>query len=197
MAKPEETSLPQENGPAATAGETGRSRPATPPWWRNLLDPKWLAVFLGLAILVPGMMYALGHLGSPSQTSEPAHGEVRIGEFRFLADSSHRSPIVAATFSLHLALIPEAEALAREKLASHKYRVQQGVEQLLRRARGTDFEDPSLGDLRRQLQEQINETLGIRAVADCIVTDLDLMYSGRDWRQTETGELAGTGPWLD
>ncbi len=197
MAKPDETPNPQENRPAANARETEQSRPAAPPWWRHLLAPKWLAVFLVLAVLVPGAVYMLGRLGSPANTGEPARGEVSIGEFRFLAGANHRSPIVVATFSLHLALLPETEALAREKLVSHKYRVRQGIEQLLRRARGADFEDPALGDLRRQFQEQINETLGIRAVADCIVTDLDLVRSGRDWGRAEAGELAGAPPWTD
>ena len=52
-------------------------------------------------------------------------------------------------------------------------------EELLRRAHGGDFEDPGLQELKRQLQERINQALGIRAVADVIVTDLRLRRSPR------------------
>jgi len=73
-----------------------------------------------------------------------------------------------------------------------RFRVQQNVEELLRRAHGGDFDDPGLGELKRQLQERINERSG-RAIAEVIVTDLKLQHNGQD-----AGLVTGTAesvPW--
>lgn len=196
MAKPNDAPTPIEN-PLATKSSSGSSAGAAPPWWRYLLEPKWLVLFVALAVVVPGIILALSRLSSAAGAEKNGHDEMSIGEFRFLADANERSPIIAATFSLHLALIPEAETAGHARLASHKFRVQQGVEQLLRQAHGGDFEDPTLGDLRRQLQEQVNETLGVRAVADVIVTDLELEYLPKAATSASTADVAGATPWGD
>ena len=196
MAPARDPSGPLEN-PLERAGNADGSAPATPPWWRNLLNPKWIALFVVLSFLLPCMVYASARLGTLGDSVGDVEGEVSLGEFRFLGNRHEQSPIVAASFRLHLALIPETDALARARLVSHKYRVKQGVEQLLRQAHGGDFEDPSLGDFRRQLQEQINETLGVRAVADVIVTGLTLEVSEKDTGSDPSGEVAGSLPWSD
>ncbi len=196
MAQATDNSAPQENVQAAAAAGTSSSRSAQP-WWRTLLEPKWIGLFVVLAVVVPGAVFAIVRFSGEKGAGENPPGEVSVGQFRFLASEHERSPVLAATFSLHLALIPEAEAVARVRLDTHKFRVQQAIEQLLRQAHGGDFEDPSLGDLRRQLQEQVNETLGVRAVADCIVTDLDLVLSPREMAPPPEGGLAGPTPWTD
>lgn len=192
MAKPNDAPAPIEN-PIAGKPESGSF--VAVPWWRHLLEPKWLVLFVVLAVVVPGIFLALSRFSSAAGTETNGHDELSIGEFHFRADANERSPIVAAAFSLHLALIPEAEAAGRARLASHKFRVQQAVEQLLRQAHGGDFEDPRLGDLKRQLQEQVNETLGVRAVADVIVTDLELEYSAGVAASADPADVAGTPPW--
>ena len=48
----------------------------------------------------------------------------------------------------------------------------QDVEELLRRAHGTDFADPALTELKRQLQETVNHSLELRAIDEVIVTGL-------------------------
>ncbi len=45
---------------------------------------------------------------------------------------------------------------------------------MLRKAHDGDFDDPSLRELKRQMQEQINQTLGMRAIAAVIMADLKL-----------------------
>jgi len=197
MAKTTESQSPLENPLAVTRGGSESAASATQPWWRNLLEPKWIALFLVLSLSLPGLVFAYSHFRVASNDPSLVQGEVGLGEFRFVADARERSPIVAATFSLHLALLPETESLARERLVSRKYRVQQDVEELLRQAHGGDFEDPSLGDLKRQIQEQINSTLGVRVVDDVIVTNLDLQRSEQKLAADPSREVAGSPPWSD
>ena len=66
------------------------------------------------------------------------------------------------------------DPLVKQRLAGRKYHVQQEVEELLRKAHSGDFEDPGLQELKRQLLEQINQALNLRAVAEIIITDLKL-----------------------
>ena len=68
-----------------------------------------------------------------------------------------------------------------------RYAVQQDIEELLRQAHGADFADPVLGELKRQLQEQINRTLEMRAISQVIITDLELHQSD----STPAREVAG------
>lgn len=197
MAPTKESLAPVENTPDGGNGKRHGAATAMTPWWRILLDPKWLALFVLLSFLLPGMMYGYFRLRKPDDAVSGLNPEVSLGEFRFLPNAQERSPVVAATFHLHVALLPETDALARARLVSHQYRVQQGVEQLLRKAHGGDFEDPSLGEIKRQLQEQINETLGMRAVADVIVTGLDIQVSESDAVPTPAEQVAGNLPWSD
>lgn len=197
MAQPNEPPTPLENPLADKIGNPSGQGAKMDPWWGELLNPRWIALFVVLCCLLPGIVYGYSRFGAASGAGEDCQGEESIGEFRFSADGNERSRVVAASFHVHLALIPETAVLGRARLTSHKFRVQQGVEQLLRQAHGGDFEDPSLGDLKRQLQEQINETLGIRAVADVVVTDLNLELSGADPASEPSGQVAGTLPWND
>ncbi len=87
--------------------------------------------------------------------------------------------ISKADFSLHLALLEPVDPKAGQRLAARKYHIQQDVEELLRKAHSGDFEDPNLTDLKRQLQEQINQAIGLRAISEVIITDLRLHRAGQ------------------
>jgi flagellar basal body-associated protein FliL len=163
----------EANAKAATAEA---KKPGKVAWWRRFLTRKWLVILVVASIVVHGTGFAYFRLAdrSPPVTTSP---EVSLGLFRFEAGQNEIGRITRADFSLHIALLEQVDRAARGRLEAYRFRVQQGVEQLLRRAHGGDFEDPSLGELKRQLQEQINETLGMRAIADVIITDLKLQHS--------------------
>ena len=194
MAKTGDTPAPIEN---PLARNTENSVQTDIPWWRHLLDPKWLSLIVVLAVVVPGTVFGFSRLRSAAENANDDQEEVSIGEFHFLADANEQNPIVGATFSLHLAFIPEAKATGHARLTTHMFRVQQDIEQLLRQAHGGDFDDPTLGDLKRQLQAQVNETLGIRAVSDVIVTDLKLQYSRSTPPSESVDSVAENKPWTD
>jgi flagellar basal body-associated protein FliL len=141
--------------------------------WRRFLRKNWIVILVAATVVVHGVGFAYFRLthGSPALVASP---EVSLGVFRFEASQNEVGRITGAEFSLHIALLEHVDRVARRRLEDCRFRVQQDVEELLRRAHGGDFEDPSLGELKRQLQEQINETLGMRAIADVIVTDLKL-----------------------
>ena len=68
------------------------------------------------------------------------------------------------------------EGVGRDLMNSKHNRVRQDIEQLLRRARDADFSEPSLAGLKRRIQEQVNETVRMRVVADVIFTELSLQF---------------------
>ena len=163
-------------------------------WWRRLLTRKWLAILVLASLVAHGIGFAYFRFTErrPPAITSP---EVGLGTFRFEADDKQASRITNAEFSLHIALLEHVDGAARQRLDAYRFRVQQDVEELLRRAHGGDFDDPGLGELKRQLQERINETLGMRAIAEVIVTNLKLRHNNQD-----VGLVTGTAesvPWVE
>jgi flagellar basal body-associated protein FliL len=158
----------------------------------RLLEPKWLLVLLAVSITGHAIGFTYYKAVARGSADDPSR-EVSLGVFRFVADPAEGSGIGTADFALHLALLEQVEGAARRELSAKRFRVQQAVEELIRRAHGGDFEDPLLTDLKQRLQEQINEALGIRVIADVIITDLKLERKGEPIeRIADTG---GAEPW--
>jgi flagellar basal body-associated protein FliL len=129
---------------------------------------------VGMAIVLLGVQFAMfGYLHKSASTT-PTTPEITLGDFFFEQPSGGEGLIQEAKFQLHIGLLPEVDRYARARLAERRFKVQQGIEELLRQAHPADFEDPSLGELKRQFQEQINTALGMRAVSEIIITDLVL-----------------------
>ena len=162
---------------------------------RRLFTRKWLLILLGLSVVghVIGLTYS--QLRAPQADAGLGGPEVSLGQFCFVAEPDEGGQVGRAEFRLHIALLSQVEAAARRELAAKRLRVQQAVEELVRRAHGGDFDDPLLAELKQELQEQINETLGIRVIDDVIITDLTLE---RAERLTDTPtEIAETLPWAE
>jgi flagellar basal body-associated protein FliL len=154
-----------------TQGENNEATPVATSRGRFATRP-WVIAGLGVWTLVNAAGFAFYRGQSQPAPQEVPSPEVSLGEFKFCADPAEHGPVVTARFALHVSLASQSDRVGRERLTARKFRVQQDVEELLRRAHGADFDDPSLRELKRQIQEQINETLGLRAVADVIITDL-------------------------
>lgn len=160
----------------------------------RFLTRKWLLILLAVSLLGHGIGFAYFRLSVRRGSVEPA-AEVALGVFRFASDPGEGGHIAGAEFSLHVALVPQLDQPARQALEAKKFRVQQAIEELIRAAHSGDFEDPLLGELKRQLQEQMNETLGMRAIADVIITELR-----PEWNANHVGGITETGearPWAE
>jgi len=162
---------------------------------KRFFSYRTLAFFLLATVIFQGALFGYYQFaGSGSESAGPS--EVTLGTFQFHSDELAGGRISHAEFGLHVALLEQYDELARYQLESRKFRLQQDIEELLRQAQSGDFEDPSLGELKRQLQEQIDATLKMRAVADVIITDLTVKLSDQpaDTPMTETAELV---PWIE
>lgn len=189
----EESKQRNDSDNATTEKQLGAS--GKPAFWKRLLTLRWFAALLVLTIMIQGSFFTYYQCVAKTGALEP-DAEISLGAFNFKADATEKGRIAAANFSLHIALLPQVGEAARCRLDTHKYRVQQDVEELLRQAHSADFDDPSLTELKRQLQEQVNETLGVRAISDVIITDLKLTFSPKrpDGPATETADLV---PWVE
>jgi flagellar basal body-associated protein FliL len=140
------------------------------------LSKRWLAVLLGISLLGHGLGLAAYRLHARPGGKGVTNQEISLGAYRFAPQQTEGGPVASAEFSIHIALLEDVDPLARRLLTQRRYRVQEAVETLLRKAHGGDFRDPGLAELKRQLQERVNEALGMRAIADVIITDLDVEY---------------------
>lgn len=197
MAKPEKQAARKaEPAQEALADENGSGRfSRLKKLFGRLLPRKWIAGLLILSIVVhlTGIVYFQVFAGGPVTVPNP---EIALGEFEFSAGNSELGQITAAKFQLHISPLEQVEPEARYKLHIRKFRVQQDIEELLRQAHSGDFVDPKLAELKRRLQEQVNATLGMRVIADVIITDLKLQR--RELEDVETiTEAAEPTPWLE
>jgi flagellar basal body-associated protein FliL len=172
---PSEPGNPKRRDEATESPEGTEASAKSSSLWRRLLTGKWLAIIVGVSIAIHGVGF-LCYQGSRKARPEAPAAEVSLGVFQFADQKVEDGRIAAAEFSLYVTLLEHADRAARDLLTSRRFRVQQDVEQLLRQAHSRDFEDPALGELKRQLREQINESLGIRGISDVIVTNLKFGY---------------------
>ena len=156
--KPKKEAEAEEPAKAETA-----AAPAKTAFYARFFTAKWLLIVVGVSVVlhVAGLAYVRVRLHAES----PSGGEIGLGMFHFDGDRGEGGSVAKADFALHISLLEPLDPAARQRLAARKYHVQQDVEELLRKAHSGDFEDPGLTDLKRQLHEQINQTLGLRAVS--------------------------------
>ncbi len=174
--------------------EQPTNNPDKKAFWKRFLTKKWIITIVAVSVVVQGFGFLYFRFAGGSQAERP-NAEVSLGTFHFEADGAELGGIARAEFALYIALLKHADSPARQRLESHKFRVQQDVEELLREAHSGDFDDPKLGQLKRQLQEQVNETLEIRAIADVIITDLKIQRG--DTSQGTAAAVAETVPWVE
>jgi flagellar basal body-associated protein FliL len=172
-----------DKGPKASAEEQPEGAAPSAPaakagFFSRIFTRKWLLVLLGMSVTLNAASFAYYRLRQRPEQAPP--GELGLGNFHFEADKSEGGRIAKADFSLHVALLEPVDPLAKQRLATRKYHIQQDVEELLRKAHSGDFEDPGLQEMKRQLLEQINQTIGLRTVAEIIITDLRLRRSDQD-----------------
>ena len=141
--------------------------------WKKLLSQKWFATVLIATVAIHGLGFAYVQW----QSARAAAGgvpEITLGEFGFIQDDLTTAGVREAVFSLHISLLGDTDRKARARLDVRRFKVEQDVEQLLRQAEPEDFNDPTLAELKRRIQERINKSLGMRAIAEVIITDLTL-----------------------
>ncbi|MDA7977788.1 MAG: hypothetical protein MPJ50_03330 [Pirellulales bacterium] len=105
--------------------------------------------------------------------------EVALGEFHYVAYTSDGSIaeaalVSSADFELHVILIPTVEERARKLITLRERKLRQEIEELIRQSRDSEFADPLLVELKRRLLGQINHTLGIKAIEEVLITELQL-----------------------
>lgn len=144
-----------------------------PRFFKRFLQRRFLVPFV--VVLILSQIALIGYFRASSGVGEQVLSpEVSLGEFQFLSHAMPAEPIARANFQIHVSLLGEAEHDGRLLLSAHRYKVQQEIEQLLRQAHSQDFEDPSLTELKRQIQTMINEILAKQVVAEIIITDLSI-----------------------
>jgi flagellar basal body-associated protein FliL len=157
--------------PREAAGDSEQPQAEKKARWQRFLTKKWIAILLGASVVVQGagLVYLQISRKQPAIRAEP---EVPLGDFQFASDSPDGAKIARVRFGLYVTFLEHLDRVARDELAARRFRVQQAIEQLLRQAHSRDFEDPALEQLKRQIQEQINACLEMRAVAEVIIVNL-------------------------
>lgn len=154
---------------AAAAAPAKAAKPRLVGRILGLLKQNLIVAFIcGLVLIHAGLFAAWKLRSGPA----PLSNEVALGDFSFESELLPGNTVRSAVFRLHISLLDRAAYRGRVLLVARQAKLQQEIEQLLRQAHGADFEDPTLTELKRQLQALVNKTLGERVVEEVIITDL-------------------------
>lgn len=137
---------------------------------RRLLTKRWISAILVLSVVIHGLLLMCWPAAVRAKPEIPS--EVELGEFRFI-NNEKNARLARAQFKLHVSLLLGTEKIGGNRLAEKKFLVQQGIEELLRQAHAADFDDPTLSELKRQIQEKVNEAVEMRTVEAVIITRLE------------------------
>jgi hypothetical protein len=143
-------------------------------WFTQRLSRRLLAVLLAASLVMNAAVFVYVRSCGIATVARPSSPEFELGAFEFRGSETAGTVVEGAKFSLCISLLDGVESAAREHLTARRHGIQQAVEELLRTAHSDDFEDPSLRGLKRQVQEQINGVLGMRAISEVIITNLVL-----------------------
>jgi len=156
--------------------EQGAAEPQTvakSSWLDRMFSRQALVLLLVISVIGHGSALVYFRI-SRSVPPPPPSSEVTLGEFHFDEPAPGKGGVAVADFAVHVTLLDGISDQARRRMEDRRFRVCQGVEEILRQTHNGDFADPSLGEIKRQIQEQVNEVLGMRAVAEVIITNLRL-----------------------
>jgi len=158
--------MDEEKSPAEDVAD-GDSKPTLV---NRLKTPAKVLAVLGIITCINLLVWWSANRFSKRQ-DEHRGLEVTIGQFTYSGDSTADSQLDQVEFGLHIAVLSEVDRRGRQLLDMHEHKVRQSIEELLRKAEDADFADPSLRELKRRIQEAINESVSNRIVGEVIITD--------------------------
>jgi flagellar basal body-associated protein FliL len=139
-------------------------------WWKAAWI-RWAAAIVVASLVVHGALFLLlKKSGAP----QPAPVEQAVGSFNFVAVDAGKTSGAPAKFDLHIRFVDDLEKSGRQRLLAHQYRVREAVENLLRKTQGVELSDPAVARLKHEIQERIDGAIDLRAVAEVIITNLQI-----------------------
>jgi flagellar basal body-associated protein FliL len=140
-------------------------------WWKSLLTPRWLVVFVAVSLVIHAVIFVLVRRSSARPAIPP---EYTVGAFNLVAGQPGDTRGVPGKFELHVRFIDDLQSQANARIASHQFRVREAIENLLRKSHGIELDDQAIARLKHQIQEQIDQAIDLRAVAEVMITDLTI-----------------------
>lgn len=143
---------------------------------RRFVSRRAVVMLLAASIVLNAVGFVV--VASTWKRSEAGHApaEYPLGAYRYLGSRYEPGRVASAEFALHVAAAPGYGEQACSVLEAHKFRLRQGIEELLRRTSPKEFDDIGLRQLKRSIRSRIEEILDTRLVDDVIVTDLVIRW---------------------
>lgn len=157
---------PNPSADLATAPANAKTR-----WWKSLLTPRWLVVFVAVSLVIHSVIFVLVRRSSARPAIPP---EYTVGAFNLIAGQPGDTHGVPGKFELHVRFIDDLQSQANARIANHQFRVREAIENLLRKSHGIELDDQAIARLKHQIQEQIDQAIDLRAVAEVMITDLTI-----------------------
>jgi hypothetical protein len=141
--------------------------------WTRLFSSRWLIGAVAISFLLEAAIIYWFRMRSPQEAAIIAE-EIPLGSFEFSRSGGVDKQIYRGQFDLFVRLSDHLESSERQQFMREQPRLQQAVEEALRRLRLADFTDLRLSRLKTHVQERLNDELGFDAVAEVLVSNFKI-----------------------
>jgi hypothetical protein len=134
----------------------------------------WRRLVAGLAILLLIDAAVIYWLRMRTRDETPViAGEIAFGSFEFTR-SSGENRVYRGQFDLFIRLSDRLDAREQKQFVREQARLQQAVEETIRRLRLADFTDLRLTRLKNRVQDCLNDELDFEAVEEVLVANFKI-----------------------
>ncbi len=140
--------------------------------WSGLFSWRWLIAAVALLFLVEAAMIYWFRVRTPHD-APLITGEIALGSFEF-ARPGGDNQIYRGQFDLFVRLADRLDTSQQQQFLREPQRLQQAVEETLRRLRLADFTELRLTRLKTRVQDRLNDELGFEAVEEVLVANFKM-----------------------
>jgi hypothetical protein len=141
--------------------------------WIRLFSSRWLIAAVAISFLLETAIIYWFRMRSPQEAAIVVE-EIPLGSFDFSRSGDRDKPVYRGQFDLFVRLSDRLESSDRQQFMREQPRLQQAVEDTLRRLRLADFTDLRLSRLKSRVQERLNDELGFDAVTEVLVSNFKI-----------------------
>ncbi len=140
--------------------------------WSRLFAWRWLIAAVTISLLLEAAVIYWFRVRTPDD-APMITGEVALGSFEFTR-SGGDNQIYRGQFDLFVRLADRLDASQQQQFVREEQRLQQAVEETVRRLRLADFTELRLTRLKDRVQDRLNDELGFNGVEEVLIANFKI-----------------------
>jgi hypothetical protein len=139
----------------------------------GIFSARWLIAAVAISFLLEAAIIYWFRGRTPSDAPLVA-GEIPLGSFEFSRTGGANQKVYRGQFDLFVRLSDQLDASQQQQFLREQPRLQQVVEETVRRLRLADFTDYRLSRLKARVEERLNDELGFTVVSEVLIANFKI-----------------------